>query len=213
MKLKSALAAATLVLVGATVSNAATFAISNLVDTTTDALFSDASGTPMVGGVATLGYFPAGVVISSLADLNINLGSFTLLSSATIGATAEALGSDYNGYAIATTGNDIGAVTAGNPLLGRTLYTIFGNGANLETSTLFGAVNVGDIVDDVPVPSTYGGNPGGAGSVVVVGSLRTFQGDIGFGTNSYSTVNLVPEPSAALLGALGALGLLRRRRN
>jgi hypothetical protein len=31
--------------------------------------------------------------------------------------------------------------------------------------------------------------------------------------NSFQLVNAVPEPSAALLGALGALGLLRRRRN
>ena len=31
--------------------------------------------------------------------------------------------------------------------------------------------------------------------------------------NSFQLVNTVPEPSAALLGAIGALGLLRRRRN
>lgn len=31
--------------------------------------------------------------------------------------------------------------------------------------------------------------------------------------NGYVTVGVVPEPSAALLGAVGALGLLRRRRN
>jgi hypothetical protein len=32
-------------------------------------------------------------------------------------------------------------------------------------------------------------------------------------TSSFTAVALVPEPSAALLGAIGALGLLRRRRN
>jgi MYXO-CTERM domain-containing protein len=32
-------------------------------------------------------------------------------------------------------------------------------------------------------------------------------------TGSGPAINFVPEPSAALLGALGALGLLRRRRN
>ena len=42
--------------------------------------------------------------------------------------------------------------------------------------------------------------------------------DLGVGTSTYSATGtsgfqLVPEPSAALLGALGALGLLRRRRN
>ncbi len=38
------------------------------------------------------------------------------------------------------------------------------------------------------------------------------KGDIGNGFTNANTLNLVPEPSAALLGALGALGLLRRRR-
>lgn len=33
------------------------------------------------------------------------------------------------------------------------------------------------------------------------------------GTSGFQLVNAIPEPSAALLGALGALGLLRRRRN
>jgi len=44
--------------------------------------------------------------------------------------------------------------------------------------------------------------------------------DLGVGTSTYSAVGTsgfqlayIPEPSAALLGALGALGLLRRRRN
>lgn len=49
-----------------------------------------------------------------------------------------------------------------------------------------------------------------------------FQGSSGAATSdgggtiadsAFQAVNLIPEPSAALLGALGALGLLRRRRN
>lgn len=44
------------------------------------------------------------------------------------------------------------------------------------------------------------------------GSATVSSGGVGFATNGTSYV-IVPEPSAALLAAIGALGLLRRRRN
>ena len=50
------------------------------------------------------------------------------------------------------------------------------------------------------------------GNTVDQGVLSVSNG--GLATNSrFTAVTLVPEPSAALLGAVGALGLLRRRRN
>lgn len=211
MKLKTAFVASTMLLVGASVSNAASFALSNLVDTVSDTLLADSAGVPMSGGVAALGYFPAGVIITSMADLQANLSSFTSLSSAAIGDTAASLGGlDVAGYALGPT-SDIGNITTGNPLLGRTLYTLFGEGADLAASTAFGAIQVGTILDDVPFSQSYTGNP--TGGTVVVGTSGSFTGDVGFGSSTYGTVNLVPEPSAMLLGALGALGLLRRRRN
>ena len=67
--------------------------------------------------------------------------------------------------------------------------------------------------------SSYGAFQGP--NVPALGALtlnsQTMTEDL-IGTSTYSAVGtsgfqLVPEPSAALLGALGALGLLRRRRN
>lgn len=212
MKLKSALAISSVLYIGVAVSNAATFVVNNLVDTVSETLYADAGSNPLNGSVATIGYFPAGVVISSLQDLTDNLGSFLTLDSALIGQTSSVLGSDVAGIAFNAAGVDGGNVPLGSPLIGRTIYTIFGNGATLGSSTLYGAVQIGSISADVPTPNTYTSNP--AGGTVVVGSVGTWQGDLGFGggTLTYNTVNLVPEPSAALLGALGALGLLRRRR-
>jgi hypothetical protein len=72
--------------------------------------------------------------------------------------------------------------------------------------------------------SNFPTNGGGVGdSLNVLGStLTTFRDSVHPGTAAFAagggftngsvTVGVVPEPSAALLGALGALGLLRRRR-
>jgi hypothetical protein len=51
-------------------------------------------------------------------------------------------------------------------------------------------------------------------SVPTIGTLRSVTTQPLAPTNTFANgVVLIPEPSAALLGALGALGLLRRRRN
>jgi hypothetical protein len=62
---------------------------------------------------------------------------------------------------------------------------------------------------------------GGVGDSVTVSSLTltTLGANSELGSRAYSAddgriiVGVVPEPSSALLGAIGALGLLRRRRN
>jgi hypothetical protein len=45
-----------------------------------------------------------------------------------------------------------------------------------------------------------------------VNSAAFQNNNVGTYPNGYVTIGVIPEPSAALLGALGALGLLRRRR-
>ncbi|MBU6171831.1 MAG: hypothetical protein KGQ87_10140 [Verrucomicrobia bacterium] len=50
-------------------------------------------------------------------------------------------------------------------------------------------------------------NPTNAGDTLAVGT------SVKSGSSGFQLAAAVPEPSAALLGALGALGLLRRRRN
>ena len=53
--------------------------------------------------------------------------------------------------------------------------------------------------------------PADTGADLSPGALTTDQGG-SFAPSSFQAVNLIPEPSSMLLGALGALGLLRRRR-
>ncbi len=77
-------------------------------------------------------------------------------------------------------------------------------------------IGFGVLTGDEPSPQNITGNISIGGNVILSGGTGTFIGDANFagGEGSYNTLKLatVPEPSAAILGAIGALGLLRRRR-
>jgi len=223
MKMKSMLTGAAMLLVGSTVSNAATFAISNIGDLLNDRLYAYENNSlmnPVDGGVVTIGYFTSTVTlgdINTIAGLFANLGNFTTMSSSTPGLAMPALGDlAVNGYADNTTTGttSTGAVLAGNPLLGRTVYSIVTNAPSLGSATStsqFALVQIGVINDEGAGEVGFSSNPVNAPIIGTVGSLNA---DLGFGPGTYSTLKMasIPEPSAALLGALGALGLLRRRR-
>ncbi len=51
------------------------------------------------------------------------------------------------------------------------------------------------------------------GALLSTGAATTGDAGGSLSVSAFSAVTLIPEPSAALLGAIGALGLLRRRRN
>jgi MYXO-CTERM domain-containing protein len=103
-----------------------------------------------------------------------------------------------------------------SPYLGKTLYVFIGNGATLESSSQFAVLqSVETVGADNPVDNN---NIKFVTSTPIFGgySTGTYDGTP-FGLDSSvsaQAVNLVtvPEPSAALLGGLGALALLRRRR-
>ncbi len=89
--------------------------------------------------------------------------------------------------------------------------------ANITASTTYGIVSGSDWL----LPAVNGGesfsfsstDSGGATSffrVTVSGGAAT---NDTYASSTGANLTLVPEPSAALLGAVGALGLLRRRRN
>ncbi len=65
----------------------------------------------------------------------------------------------------------------------------------------------------MPDEKEYTINP--SGLIPLIGTLGIYNGDAGGGEGEYKTLKttLIPEPSAALLGSLGVLVLLRRRRN
>lgn len=221
MKIRNALVAISFLVTGASVSNAAVFVISNVGDLLTDTLYADSAGMPMTGGVVTIGYFTSGIAqgdVDTIPELVANLGNYTIQSSA---APGSSLGTSYGDISIAGYANnsdtptDIGQVlaSASNPLIGRVVYSIFGNAATLALSTEFAMVAIGTIQDEATATATFSSNPI---NPAIIGTNGTWEGDIGLelGTQTYGTLQLaaIPEPSAALLGALGALGLLRRRR-
>jgi len=97
---------------------------------------------------------------------------------------------------------------------GKTIYTVVGDAATIANSTIFAIFSAG-----VTFPTVDGTGTGLATDVtsvagnVVYGTLMTPNTQPTGGTFTQGVkMTSVPESSTALLGALGALGLLRRRR-
>jgi hypothetical protein len=233
MKNKITLLTTSLLLSGSLVSNAAIFAISNVVTFTDDTLYAD-NNVPMTGGSVTIGYFGSTIVdtdIDTIDELVQLLGSFNVRSEATPGAVMGTFGFGSAGYADNfDTATSFGLInnTTNTSLLTRSIYSIVTSASSLATATAsdkFALVKIGTIGNDEVGELTYSSNP--AGIVPLIGSVGSVTTDLGIafddgngnlvpiGTQTYSTLNLaaIPEPSTALLGALGALALLRRRRN
>jgi MYXO-CTERM domain-containing protein len=91
-------------------------------------------------------------------------------------------------YAYITSGSELGLFKSNSTLVADPAPPALENTYNVRFSD--GTAIIGSFGPDYNVPTYVGGGPA---------TVNSFQ--------------LVPEPSAALLGALGALGLLRRRRN
>lgn len=89
------------------------------------------------------------------------------------------------------------------------IYVIVGNGATRAASTDFAILRTTN-------PTLFPANVAPVSTVtfsVPNGTALNPLANAGSVTGNVLTLQGIPEPSAALLGALGALGLLRRRRN
>ena len=105
---------------------------------------------------------------------------------------------------------------AGSQFAGQNIILFAGNGTTFANSDQGLVVDTGiafnSVSDGSPTPTTFTVRP--SNSTVLFGSVVPNV----FTTNTDTSVTEgwqmapIPEPSAALLGALGALGLLRRRR-
>ena len=219
MKLKKTLIVASALLSGALTSNAATYSIANLQEgPATDTLWANADGTLMNGtGFVTIGYFGSSVLttdIDTIEELVALKSTFTALLTATPGMS-DAFPTP--GYILEAPVSGV-SITGSNPLIGRKLYAIASNAVSLAVATdldAFSLFEFATIMDDVPLENNYVANP--AGATPIIGELGVYddtEDALGLGAGTYTTLKLVgvPEPSATLLGAIGALGLLRRRR-
>jgi hypothetical protein len=222
MKMKTTLLAVTGLVASMVASNAALVIVSNVAAGPGDTLYATQTNSLMDGGLVTIGYFDASVTtadIDTIPELFSRLSGFTLLTSAAPGSMGFQFGAAIPGYADQENKTQIGTgpIAIGNPLLGRMLYSIVTSASSLGSATgtsQFALVPIGTITaDGPPTETTYVSNPVNA---PIIGTIGAFNGDANFGggEGAYNTLKMtsVPEASTALLGALGALGLLRRRR-
>lgn len=209
MKLKLVFASALMALTVS--SQAATYIVSNVGDGLTDVLFQAADNSLLDGGIVAIGYFQTGYSFTTSTDAITN---FTTLASALSGSPSDTLGGSFKGYVEGSLEQG-SSILNGNALLGVPLYVFVGNSSTLAASTAFGLQKVNTFANDAPLEQSYTANLAG-GPTPVFGTVGSYTGDAGGqGSSTYATLKLaaVPEPSTALLGAIGALALLRRRRN
>ena len=173
-------------------------------------LVTNSSGTVYSGGSWGVGVFAPGTDFS---------GEPSTLLSAFNQAGNTAAFSAFPGVFGAAGGAVVTAnlpTTVTGPFVGNPMFVIVGNAPTLAGSTDFIVTNSG--VNFTQEVEGVGGNISALfkNGTVLRGIGTTVNGGSGptAGQNGQPgiTFGVIPEPSAALLGALGALGLLRRRR-
>jgi len=158
--------------------------------------FSTAPTTPLDGNYQT--------IITSFRSFDVVADAVSIGSGAVIGATAASW-----------------ANTPSTPanFNGLQMYMLVSNNADYTLATQFGLFTnspATNFVADTTTATSSNYNVGTFASNVVVAGAGVMV-DNATGADVMKLVNVsaaaVPEPSAVLLGAIGALGLLRRRRN
>jgi hypothetical protein len=165
---------------------------------------------PDQGGFTGVGYF-------TIADSAIPTTSATDLATAfrVFGASGVFGISQIGGVYQNVAGG--GRVGAASEFLGKNIYVFNTNAATIAGSSqglVFKSTQTFTNDSALPVDSEFVVDLGTSGSYVfggIAGPNLEIAPD--FSVPTVQMVAFVPEPSAALLGAVGALGLLRRRRN
>jgi hypothetical protein len=160
-------------------------------------------------GVIAFGFFStdalSGLSASSLVSLFTQFGNVNTFGGASTGGNRSVFSTAQN-------------QTIGSTYNNKPLYFFAGNGSTFLNSTQFLVAKmdsqvfaVADDTTNAVTPKVIAINPGN--STAILGTEITNV----YTTNTDATTTagwqMVPEPSTALLGAIGALGLLRRRRN
>lgn len=192
-------------------AGAANYLVSNVVTGTNgDVLIQNGNGTLSSGGIVAIGYFSGIVPSSNVANIATTISSFTLQTFSLTGSFSADLEGAFPGY---VQGDIVSSalITDPNALIGQLVYLFAGNGATLASSTEWVLAAIRPIADDLPLPQQYTANAAEV-QAPLFGNFGTFTGAVNGDSATYRTLQFVPEPSSALLGAIGALALLRRRR-
>lgn len=225
MKTKTTLIASILFAASAVMSMAASYTIQTGALATSNG-FANSAGVAFQNS-ASASFAGPGIV---------GFGVFSISDSAISAATsATQLVSTFTGYGASPTGTFTAAGLSANrgtfsrnSVAGTTtsqfndsfIYLFVGNAASYAASTEFAVLKTSfkflASEDSVPTPIVY--TVTNLNSSILFGTaladVKTTGTDNsvtpGFGTAGFG---VIPEPSAAFLGAIGALGLLRRRRN
>lgn len=210
MKLNVIAPLVSLVLVAA--SNAAvTINIRNFSSATVGVPIVNAAGVPVDqgGAFASAGIFGAGVNFSSMTASQV-LGFFTSLD-----ASPVALNASFDGLFSAA---DLPNLAYPGAFAGQNAYILVGNNSTLANSTLIAVYNTSTLF---PTPDGVGNAAATLSATTaanwVYGIQRTVTAQPSLSGAAFTTgIEMisapVPEPSMALLGALGIFGLVRRRR-
>lgn len=205
---------AALVLTFSSSSDAASITVTNFTDFPNTNAITNAAGTMLNNTFVGVGYF------SSLSDAQLQALNPTTFASILTGGEfiqfASSIGwlgaGVYDGSASA-------AINTGSSFIGKGIYTLIGNAATLAGSTqLLIAKHTGTFAQDAPLfSSTASLDQSSGNGTVLWGTTGAFNVDVGGGSSlpAYSTlaVGAVPEPSRAMLAAMGLFaGLVRRRR-
>jgi len=190
--------------------------VSNAFIVTIESGFDKAVTTSNDLPVASGSGFVATGFFTSLSDAQLATStSATLQGAFQLFGTSGTFGfGGFGGvYEVESAGGRIGAASA---FANQSIYTILGNGTTIGNSTEFVIYkHAGTFqIDDADAnDKTFNATLGGAGGAYLMGSVTG--GTVEIAGQPFPQVEMavaVPEPSAALLGLLGAVGLIRRRR-
>ncbi len=181
-------------------------------------VFQNSASASFAGpGIVGFGIFTiSDAAITGAADAGVLTSSFVGFGTSPTGTfTSAGLSANAGTFSRNSTG-----VIAGSQFSNSLIYLFVGNGTTYANSTEFGVFKTtfSFLAADDLIPTPIVNTVTGANTSVLFGSVaadvKTTGADTtttpGFRTAAF---NVVPEPSSALLGAVGALALLRRRRN
>ena len=159
------------------------------------------SGLPAQGFLVTLGGVQTANHLVSVGNFNAGTSTFSSFGSLLIDTDKV---------------NGVFAATSPTSFNGTIIDVFVGLGTTIEESMTSGNW----VVIRTNANTTFPADVSGTGSATFAMTLPTTvsiigEGNVGHGfatLGSTNTINFVPEPSTALLGALGVFGLLRRRR-